>query len=122
MRGRFFFAGLDDDELEVCARTVCRRTPCARLVAAGSCPCVRTARVFIQQQRRLPARHQQVDVRQQLGVDQRAMDVTFGRVDRVTLAQRIQAVALPGVNLACQRQRIEHGRVLPDLRLRVLRG
>ena len=77
-------------------------------------------RIFLEQQRRLPACHRQIHPCQQLGVDQRAVNVTFRRIDRVTLAKRVEAVALPGMNLARQRQRVEYRRVMFDLWLWML--
>ena len=76
--------------------------------------------LLIQQHRRLPACHREIDVGQQLGVDQRAVNIALGRIDLIALAQRVQAVALPRVHLARHRQRVEHRAVVLDLRLAVL--
>ena len=48
------------------------------------------------------------------------MHVAPGGVDLVALAKRIEAIALPGMQLASQRQCIQHGRMVLDFRLRVL--
>src|SRR5690606_30341070 len=50
-----------------------------------------------QQQRGLATGHDQVDVCQDLGVEQGAVQITLGVVYAVALAQRIEAVALIGV-------------------------
>ena len=54
-------------------------------------------RFVVQQQCRLAASHREIDARQQLRVDQCAMHVAFRGIDFVALAQRVQAVALPGM-------------------------
>ncbi len=41
-------------------------------------------------------------------VEQRAVQLAMRVVDAVALAQRVEAVALAGVHLARQRQRVEH--------------
>ena len=76
----------------------------ARTVLAG----LRWRRAVVERERALPARHRQVDLEQQVGVEQRAVQVAVRVVDRVALAQRVEAVALPGVHLPRERQRVEH--------------
>ena len=62
----------------------------------------------VEQQRALPRRHRQIDIRQQFDVEQRPMQGAMLVVDAKALAQRIEAVALAGVTLAGQLQRIDH--------------
>ncbi len=66
------------------------------------------AGLVVQGERALPARHRQVDFEQQVGVEQRAVQVAVRVVDRIALAQRVEAVALARVHLARERQRVEH--------------
>ena len=68
---------------------------------AGPCP-------EAQSQIALAAGHRQVDVGQDLGVQQCAVQRAAGVIDVVTLAQRVQAVALTRVQVAGHLQGIQH--------------
>ena len=48
------------------------------------------------------------------------MDIALARIHFITFAQCVQAVALPWMQTARHRQRVENGCVIRDLRLRVL--
>src|SRR5690606_24598841 len=50
---------------------------------------------LVERERALPTRHREVDVEQQLGVEQRAVQVAMRVVHRVALAERVEPVALP---------------------------
>ena len=60
----------------------------------------------------LAAGHCQVDIRQQLGIEQRAVQLAPRVVDIVAFAQGIQAVALPRMARSGQQQGVENGAVL----------
>ena len=62
----------------------------------------------LEHQRALAAGHRQIDVEQHLRVEQRAVQLALRVVDAIALAQRIEAVALAGVQLSRERQRVEH--------------
>src|SRR4029078_8259881 len=62
----------------------------------------------VERQRALHTRYRQVHVHENPGIEQRAMSLALGVVYAVTLAERIEAVALPGMQTARQRQRVEH--------------
>ena len=74
---------------------------------APSVPCAATS-LSIERQGDLAAGHGQVDVREDAGIEQRAVQFAARVVDAVALAQRIQIVALPGMHLARERQRVQH--------------
>ena len=73
----------------------------------------------VQAQRRLATGHRQIDVAENLGIQQGAVQHTMPVVDIVALAQRIQVVALSGVLLSGQLQGIENGAVIGDRAQRV---
>src|SRR5690606_3235394 len=98
-----FIAGTDDPGWW----TVCgQATNGGRLLAATV---VFVPAIASQRKVRLPACHRQVDVGENLGIEQGAVQFATGVVYSVALAQRIQAVALAGVSLTSHQQRIEHG-------------
>ena len=76
------------------------------LVTAADDTCRRG--LVVQGQRALPARHRQIDFEQQVGVEQRTVQVAVRIVDRIALAQRVEAVALARVHLAREGKRVEH--------------
>ncbi|CRR36568.1 hypothetical protein PAERUG_E16_London_17_VIM_2_04_14_05141 [Pseudomonas aeruginosa] len=69
-----------------------------------------------QRQAGLAAGHRQVDVGEDLGVEQRAVQVAAGVVHAVALAQRIEVVALARMALAGHQQGIQHRAVLGHVR------
>ena len=58
-------------------------------------------------QHRLAAGHRQIHVRENLGIEERAVKLPRRVVDLVALAQRIEAVALAWVKLARQRETVD---------------
>ncbi len=66
----------------------------------------------VEQQRGLAAGHRQVDLGQDLGVEQGAVEDAVAIVDLVALAQRIQAVALAGMLVPRHLQGIEDAAML----------
>ena len=62
----------------------------------------------VQDKRGLTAGHGEVDISQDLGIQERPVELPVGVVDAVALTQRIQAVALAGVHLAGQCKRVRH--------------
>ena len=62
----------------------------------------------------LAAAHREVDVRQDAGVEQRAVQVAAGVVDAVALAERIEVVALARVHAARERERVEDAAAIGD--------
>src|SRR5579863_1683887 len=58
-------------------------------------------RRFIKSQGYLTTRHRQIDVRQDLGIEERPVQAAAGVVDVVALAKGIKAVFLPGMQTAC---------------------
>ena len=82
----------------------CRRTrPCTRLAlllgaAAAAAP------VLTQLECTLASRHGEVDIREDLSVEQRAMKFTPRIVHAVALAERVKVVALPRMQFTRQRQ------------------
>jgi hypothetical protein len=83
--------------------------------------CARRRRLvaLAERQRTLPARHGEVHLEQQVGVEQRAVQVAMRVVHRVTLAERIESVALARVHLPRHLQRIEHRAMVADPAWRV---
>ncbi len=75
----------------------------------------RGVRFGAQREHGLSAGHRQIHFRQNARVEQGAVIVAMRIVDRVTLAQGIEVVALAGVHLARQRQGVEHPAYLVDL-------
>jgi hypothetical protein len=69
----------------------------------------------LQGQARLTARHREVDVREYLRVQQRSMELALRVVDAVAPAQRVQAAALPRMELAGECQRVPDGTVVQQL-------
>ena len=68
---------------------------------------LRVARLgLVDDQRALPARHADVDLGQQPGVEQRAVQRAVGVVDLQPLAQRVERVALAGEHLARHQQAV----------------
>ena len=63
--------------------------------------------VAIKGKGRLPTGHCQIDVSQQMRIQQRTVEFTTGVVDVVTLAERVQAVALTGMQTTRETQRID---------------
>ena len=64
----------------------------------------------IDDQRALAARHAQVDLCQQAGVEQGTVPLTRRVVDFQAAAQRVERVALAGVDLACEQQAVDDSR------------
>ena len=93
----------------VATGTTQRRRP-GRTSARTVCRAVRRARptARVERQRALPARHREIDVGEDPRVEQRAVQLAVRVVDLVALAQRVEAVALAGMHLARERERIEH--------------
>lgn len=67
-------------------------------------------RCHFDQQRILPARHAQINLSQKFTVHQGTMQCPAGIVDLVALAQRIQIVALAGMQAARNSESIHHAR------------
>src|SRR5690606_16247038 len=65
-----------------------------------------------QYQRRLAAGHDQIDIRENLGVQQRAVQLPLGVVHPVALAQGVQGVALSGMLVPGQQQGIHYRTVV----------
>src|SRR3990167_8834300 len=63
----------------------------------------------------LPAGHGQVDVSENLGVEQSAVQIATGVVDAIAFAQGIEVVALPWVALTGHHQGVEDRAVLADI-------
>ena len=63
---------------------------------------------FAEHQRRLTARHREIDVEKDLRVEQCAVQLAMRVVDVVALAERVEAVALARVHLPRERQRVDH--------------
>src|SRR6185503_13911702 len=63
-------------------------------------------RLLLDDEAFLPSRHRQVDLREELRVEERAVEGPGVIVDLVTLAKRVQAVALPRVCLARHLERV----------------
>ena len=89
----------------IAARYACRRHRAARTASSSASEFCRT-------------RHRQIDIRQDPRIQQRAVQLAVRIVDRITLAQRVQAIALAGVHLARQRQRVEHAAAGADASVR----
>src|SRR5690606_25361319 len=68
-----------------------------------------------QREMSLSAGHGQVDVCQNLGIEQGAVQIAAGVIDPVALAERIQAVALTRMALAGHQQGIEHRTMIGDV-------
>src|SRR4030095_6595224 len=56
----------------------------------------------------LPTCHRQVDVGKDPCVQQCAVELAMRVVDRIALAKCVEAVALAGMHLACEHQRVEY--------------
>ncbi len=108
MGGQFVIAGADDSG----SHTIGRQAPDRRRLLASAVGVVPLA---CQGKMRLPAGHGQEDVGQDLGIEQGAVQIATRVVDAVTLAQRIQTVALSRMSLAGHQQRIEHRAVIGDV-------
>ena len=94
-----------------------RVTPGARTGAATTWLRLDSPRdpLDVERQRALPAGHGEIHVDENPGVEQRAVQFALGVVDAVALAERIETVALSGMQAARQRERVEH---LADLQRR----
>lgn len=113
MLGQVLLAGTDD------RRRLAISWQAADFRRAVARPFRRTAAIGCitgQGQAGLPAGHGQVNVGQDLGVKQGAVEFTAGVVDAIALAQGIEAVALARVTLAGHHQGIEDRTVLGDVR------
>jgi hypothetical protein len=69
---------------------------------------------MVERERRLAAAHGEVDVREDARIEQRAVQVAARVVHLVALAERVQAVALPGMQAPRERQRVEHAADVGD--------
>ena len=101
MGGEFFFVGLNDHGLSVLRPLKFHGFLSARTLGRAA--------IFTQLERALPTRHGEVNIGQDARIDQRTVQVALGVVDAVALAERIEAVALPGVEFSGERQGVEHG-------------
>ena len=68
--------------------------------------------IAVERQAGLAARHREVDLGQDLRVEQRAVELALAVVDAVALRERVQAVALAGMQPAREDQRVEHAAAL----------
>ena len=107
VRGQLFGGRRDDRKF----RTVGIEPPDGGLGRAGL---HRTAAVL--EQAGLAACHGEIDVGQDFGVEQRAVQRAAGVVHAVAPAQRIEVVLLPRVHLARELQRVNDGAMLLDAR------
>ena len=74
------------------------------------------SRGHVDRERFLAARHREIHLGQELGVEQRAVHRPMRIVDTEALAERVQAVALAGKHLAGEREGVDHAGV--DVRAR----
>ncbi len=72
-------------------------------------------RLALERQAGLTARHREIDLGEDLRVEQCAVQLALRVVDVVALRERVQAVALAGMQPAGQRERVEHAAALADL-------
>ena len=68
-------------------------------------------RRHVDRERLLAARHREIDLGQELGVEQRAVHRPVRIVDAEALAERVEAVALAGEHLAREREGVDDARV-----------
>ena len=111
--GHVLLAGADDGRGLAVRR---QATDFRRSVARAFGRTVAIGGVAGQGQAGLPARHGQVDVRQNLGVEQGAVQFTAGVVDAIAFAQGVEAVALARVALTGHHQGVEDRAVTGDVR------
>ena len=115
MRGEFGDRGLDDAQRALGSGIAHH--------GSGGCPVGPATRPRLAQfQGTLAARHGEIDIGQDARVDQGAVQLAAGIVDPVALAERIEAVALPGVDLARERKRVEHAAEVVDGRVLALQA
>ena len=101
--------GLDDAQTRTCG------------IDATAMPCALVAstirwRIAAQMQGDLTAGHGEIDIGQDLGVEQGAVQIAMRVVDGVAFAERVQAVALAGMESARHHERIRHLAQIDDLR------
>lgn len=113
MLGQVLLAGADDRRRLAISR---QAADFRRAVARALRRTAAIGRITGQGQAGLPTGHGQVNVGEDLGVEQGAVEFTAGVVDAITLAQGIEAVALARVTLAGHHQGIEDRAVLGDVR------
>jgi hypothetical protein len=99
MRGQLFFGRRHNHDAYAIQRA--RRIDLARA-------CLDSFGLGTQDQSALAAGHGQINFSQNSRIEQRAVIFAMRIVDRVALAQRVQTIALPGVHLPRQGQRVEH--------------
>lgn len=78
------------------------------------------ARLSIEHQARLPAGHGEINLRQNLRIEQSPVQLASRRIDVVPLRERIEIVALPGVQAARELQRIQYVAVFAYIRWQML--
>ena len=62
----------------------------------------------LKRKRGLSTREEQIDIRQYLGVQQRAVELALGIVDAIPATQIVEAVLLAGVPRACECKRVNY--------------
>src|SRR5690606_17757009 len=71
--------------------------------------------VSVEQDTRQPSGHRETDLGEDLRVEQRAVQLALRVVDVVALRERVERVALAGMHLPRERERVEHAAARADV-------